>query len=167
MASLDHPLTTLLDWLPDCDFGVMDHGFLPHGRDYFFLVESSMGGDPGQHQIQFTHVVELSYGTVVADAAWSESWGEVFVNYQTWLDAGEPDGYVWGSCWSLAFPGICAIEPSPKAAAWAARLGKPMYEVEIQTDRFRISLVFHGLRSAKINDETSTLSRIIIPLKGG
>ena len=167
MTSPDHPLTALLDWLPDCDFGVMDHGFLPHGRDYSFLVESSIGKDPGQHQIQFTHVVDLSYGTAVADDTWPTSWGEVFVDYQSWLDAGEPNGYVWGTCWSsAAWPGIRAIEPSTKAAAWAARLGKPMYEAEIETDRFCINLVFHSLRSAQVSDVTSTLSMAVIPLKG-
>ena len=109
-----HPLAALLDWLPDCDFGVMDHGFVPHGRDYSFLVESSMGKDPGRHQVQFTHVAELSYSTAVADDVWARSWGEAFVDYQSWLDASEPDGYVWGTCWSLAWPGIRAIEPSTK-----------------------------------------------------
>jgi hypothetical protein len=142
----------------------MDHGFIPHGRDYFFIIESSIGKDPGRHQIQFTHVTELNYATAVADDVWAESWGEAFVEYQSWLDAGEPDGYVWGTCWSLAWPGIRTIEPSTKAADWAARLGKPMYEAEIETDRFRISLVFHSLRSAKISDETSTVSRTVIPL---
>ena len=159
-----HPLIALLDWLPDCDFGVMDHGFIPHGRDYSFLVEPSMGKDPGRHQVQFTHVVELSYATAVADDVWARSWGEAFIDYQSWLDAGEPDGYVWGTCWSLAWPGIRAIEPSAKAAAWATRLGCPMYEAEIETDRFRINLVFHSLRSAKVSSETSTVSSVVIPL---
>lgn len=159
-----HPLTPLLDWLPDCDFGVMDHGFLPHGRDYSFLVETSMGKDPGRHRVQFTHVVELSCVTAVSDAVWKESWGEALVDYQAWQDAGEPDGYVWGTCWSLAWPGIRAIEPSATADAWALRLGQAMYEVEIETDRFRINLIFHGLRSRRVGDETSVVSSVIIPL---
>ena len=159
-----HPITALLDWLPDCDFGVMDHGFVPHGRDYSFLVESSMGKRPGRHQVQFTHVAELSYATAVADDVWARSWGEAFVDYQSWLDAGEPDGYVWGTCWSMAWPGIRAIEPSARAAAWATRLGNSMHEVEIETDRFRINLIFHTLRWAKVSDETSTVPSVAIPL---
>lgn len=159
-----HPLDTLLDWFPDCDFGVMDHGFAPHGRDYTFLLEFSTGKDPGQHQVQFTHVVELSYVTSVADDVWTKSWGEAFRDYQSWLDAGEPDGYVWGTCWSLAWPGIRAIALSSKAAAWSVRLGNPMHEAEIESDRFRINLVFSGLRWAKVSDETSTVSSAVIPL---
>lgn len=159
-----HPLNNLLEWFPDCDFGVMDHGFLPHGRDYSFLVETSMGGAPGQYQLQFTHVVETSYLTAVGDDLWGKSWGEEFVEYQAWLDAGEPDGYVWGTDWSLAWPGIRAVEPSYRAERWSDRLGRKMYEVEIKTDRFSLSLVFHALRFAKVSDDTSTVSRAIIPL---
>ncbi len=39
-----------------------------------------------------------------------------------------------------------------------------MYEAEIETDRFRINLVFHSLRSAKVSSETSTVSSVVIPL---
>jgi hypothetical protein len=159
-----HPLNTLFEWLPDCDFGVMDHGFLPHGRDYSFLVEVSMGNEPGRYRLQFTHIAELSCVTAVSDDVLAMSWGEEFIDYQTWLDAGEPDGYVWGTCWSLAWPGMKAIEPSTKAKEWSTRLGKTMYEAVIKTDRFRINLVFHSLRWAKVSDETSTVSSVVIPL---
>ena len=159
-----HPLISLFEWFPDCDFGVMDHGYVDHGRDYSFLVETSMGGDLGRHQLQFTHVTELNYTTAVADDVWTSSWGEEFVDYQAWLQAGEPEGYVWGTCWSMAWPGMSAIEPSERAEAWSNRLGKPMYEAVIYTDRFRISFVFHSLRTRKVSDETSTVSSVIMPL---
>jgi hypothetical protein len=161
-----HPLDSLLEWLPDCDFGVMDHGFLPHGRDYFMLLELSMGKDAGRHQVQFTHVAEMSYITSVSDQILKNSWTEEFVDYQAWLDAGEPEGYVWGTCWSLAWPGVKAIDPSPKAPDWSTRLGQPMYEASISTDRFRISLIFHSLRWAKVSDDTSIVSSVVIPLPG-
>jgi hypothetical protein len=159
-----HPLTPLFQWFPECDFGVLDHGYVDHGRDYSFLVETSMGGDPGRHLLQFTHVTELDCITSVADDVWASSWSEEFVDYQAWLQAGSPDGYVWGTCWSMAWPGMSAIEPSERADAWSNRLGKPMYEMVIHTDRFRISLVFHSLRTRKVNDETSTVSSVIVPL---
>jgi hypothetical protein len=161
-----HPFNALPDWLPDCDFGVMDHGFLPHGRDYSFLVEVSMGKNPGRYQVQLTHVVEFAHTTAVAEDHWRKSWGDAFLDYQSWVDAGEPEGYVWGTCWSLAWPGVSAKEPSPRASSWAARLGHPMYEAEIATDRFRINLVFHSLRWTKVSDETSVVSRVVLPLSG-
>jgi|GEM_PF-1603875 len=159
-----HPLAALLEWFPEFDFGVLDHGFAPHGRDYFLLVESSLGKEPGRYRIQFTHVTELRYSTAVDDDVWEKSWGEAFIDYQAWQDAGEPDGYVWGTCWSLAWPGLRAIEPSPRAAAWSARVGKPMYETEIDTDRFSVNMIFHSVHWAKISDETSNLSHVLMPL---
>ena len=29
--------------LPDCDFAVLSHGFLPHGRDYVLVIEDCIG----------------------------------------------------------------------------------------------------------------------------
>lgn len=129
-----------------------------------FVVETNMGQDPGQHKLQFTHVVDLSYTTAVSDDVLAKSWGEEFIEYQAWLDANEPEGYVWGTEWSMAWPGMRALESSIKAQKWSTRLSKPMYEAEIETDRFRINIVFHSLRYAKVSDDTSTVSRCLIPL---
>ena len=161
-----HPLDSFFEWHPDCDFGVMEHGFLSHGRDYYFIIETSIGKDPGRHQLQFTHVTDLIYNTAVADEFWGKSWADEFVNYQAWLDAGEPEGYVWGNCWSLAWPGMSAVEPSSKAEEWSSRLGRAMYEATIQTDRFRITLVFHSIRTKKISEDRSIVSKCVIPLSG-
>jgi hypothetical protein len=162
-----HPLNELFKWFPNSDFAVLDHGFLPHGRDYALVAETSMGTEPGRHQLQFTHVVEMSYLTALDQEAWSKSWGEEFVNYEDWTAAGEPEGYVWGTDWSLAWPGLSAVEPSVRAKSWSDRLSMPMFEARIGTGRFELCLVFHGLRTAKISDETSTVSQAVISLEGG
>lgn len=159
-----HPLEALFEWFPSSDFGVMDHGFLPHGRDYIFIVETNLGNDPGQHKLQFTHVVDLCYATTVNDDLLAKSWGEEFVVFQGWVDAGEPEGYIWGTEWSMAWPGLKAIEPSVKCNDWSKRLNKSMYEAQIETERFRLNFVFHSLRHAKVSDDTSTVSRCVIPL---
>jgi len=158
-----HPIHLLIEWLPDADFAVLDHGLVPHGRDYVFLVETSLGPDPGRHKVQFTHVTEMTYATAVVDDVWQRSWREMFVDYQAWLEANQPDGYVWGTCWSLAFPGLRALEPSQKAAQWSERLAQPMWEAEIETDRFRLNLVFHSIRWAKVSDDVSTVAQVVIP----
>ena len=44
----------LEDWLPEVDFGVMSHGFLPHGRDYVWIIEAPSG----TYQLTLSHVVE-------------------------------------------------------------------------------------------------------------
>jgi hypothetical protein len=37
----------------------------------------------------------------------------------------------------------------------------------LRTDRFEMSLVFHSLRVAKVSDDTSTVSQVVIPLAKG
>jgi hypothetical protein len=161
-----NPLIKALDeWLPSIDLGIMAHGFAPHGRDYIFIVEDSIGPKPGTYQLILTHVVELSYCTRVADDSWAESWGDEFTDYETWLKSGEPGGYVWGSNWSLAYPGIEVPTHSEKAENWSKRLGKPMFEMKLGTDRFSISLIFHDLRVDRVSDDTPTVSRVIFPIE--
>jgi hypothetical protein len=160
-----HPLQQLLSWFPDRDFAVLDHGFLPHGRDYSMVLESQLGKDPGRHRVQFTHTAVATYVTAVSDELWQKSWSDTFVDYVAWERAGTPPGYIWGTNWSLAEGGIKAVEPSPLGEMWTERLGKPMYEVRLETDRFSLVLVFHSLRTAKIDDRTDTISQVIAPVE--
>jgi hypothetical protein len=162
---MTHPVSRLLEWLPECDFAVLEHGFAPHGRDYEFLIEHSGYNAPGRHRLIFTHVVEMSFRTEVRDDVWPRSWSDLFTNYQTWEKSGEPDGYVWGTNWSMAYPGIAAVEPSSRATDWAARIQHPMYEATIATDRFRIELVFHDIVTEHIDDRTDLISKVLFPLK--
>ena len=44
----ENPLTKLLNGeLSEYDFGVLEHGFAPHGRDYTFVIQDSLCNDPG------------------------------------------------------------------------------------------------------------------------
>jgi hypothetical protein len=161
-----HPLDKILEWLPEIDFGVLDHRFSRHGRDCQILVEDEIGSDPGQHVITFTHCVEMVYETRVADNVWPRSWTDVFIDYKCWQEAGEPEGYAWGTIWSLAYPGLKATTNSPVAKTWERRLGKPMYEATLETDRFFMRLIFHDVRTAKLSDDTSTVSNVLhFPVK--
>ncbi len=67
----ENPLTKLLNGaLSEYDFGVLEHGFAPHGRDYRFVIQDSLCNDPGTYQLTFTHVVDLKYQTRVAEKVW-------------------------------------------------------------------------------------------------
>lgn len=161
-----HPLDVLLnDWLPQCDFAVLRHGFAAHGRDYVMVIEvgGTSAARSGTYELAFTHVTALVYETRVRDDVWPASWDDRFIDYDTWIGSGEPDGYVWGSNWSLAYPGIAAIRGSPVAAEWTTKIGKPFFEATLETDRFFTSLVFHTLLATKISDETDLIDQIVIP----
>jgi hypothetical protein len=113
------------EWLPEIDFGVLSHGFAPHGRDYVLVLQASAG----TYEVTLTHVVESHYETRVHDEVWPMSWDDRLTDYAVWEAEGKPDGYVWGTNWSLAYPGLEAPADDPKAAQWSQRLGKPMHSV--------------------------------------
>ena len=57
----ENPLARLLkDSLSEYDFGVLEHGFAPHGRDYRFVIQDSLRIDPGTYEQTFIHVVGSS-----------------------------------------------------------------------------------------------------------
>jgi len=159
-----HPLDELLKWLPEVDFAVLEHRLVSHGRDYIVYIEDRLSSHQGQHEIVFTHCVRADSETRVKDDVWPKSWIDEFTDYGRWTSANEPDGYVWGTTWSLAYPGIRAIRDSVHAAEWSRRLGKQMFEITLETDRFFLRLIFHSIRSRKVAEKSETISRVITPL---
>jgi hypothetical protein len=159
-----HPADRLLEWLPECDFGVLHHAFADHGRDYLMVVQIGGVRAPGTYEVRFTHCVALTGETRVRDEVWPASWSEEFTDYHCWEAAGEPNAYVWGTKWSLAYPGLTVVRDSATATSWSRRLGQDMHEITVETDRFWISLVFHDIAWRKLDDRTDPVSRVVIPL---
>ena len=163
----ENPLTKLLRGeLSEYDFGILEHGFVPHGRDYRFVIQDSLCSDPGTYELTFTHVVDLRYETRVAEEVWPMSWADEFTDFAKWKASGEPKGYVFGTDWSLAYPGISILLASPEAHDWTMRLQPPMYSASVETDRFHISLVFGGVEHRKLSDEIGVARKVVIPLSG-
>lgn len=160
-----NPLAPLLEaQLPAYDVGILRHGFADHGRDYVFVVENSFPIGRGNYELTFTHVVQLKYLTAVSDDVWRRSWNDHFISYHDWEAAGEPDGYLFGTNWSLACPGFEALECDPDAEVWSERLQQPMFAAKLETDRFRIDLIFRDVRLKQLNEEAPRVSRVIIPI---
>jgi hypothetical protein len=65
---------------------------------------------------------------------------------------------------SIQFYGLKATPDSERATIWTQRLKHSMHEVTLETDRFRMTLVFHAILHRKISDDTSTISQTIVPL---
>ena len=162
---MEPALGDLLGWLHPVDFAVLGHGWAEHGRDYLVVLQDMLGSDPGTHELTFTHCVRLDYETRVRDDVWPISWSDVFLDYQGWVDAGEPGGYVWGTNWSNAYPGLSTTDESKVAADWADRLGKDMFEATLETDRFQLGLVYHSVLWRKISDDAGTISQVHFPLE--
>ena len=151
-----NPLARLTsEWLPRVDFAVLGHGFLRHGRDYEIVVQTP---GRGTDRIVLTHVVLAHYETAVPPRIWTKSWNDVFLDYDR---ASGLDGYVWGTNWSLAYPGLGFPEDDPDVAEWSRRLGRQMHGVFLGTDRFELKLVFAGLRTERLSDATGTIGRVV------
>lgn len=160
-----NPLAELLrQWMPAMDVAILEHGFAGHGRDYDFVVQDNIGPRPGTYRLTLTHVVDLKYETRVRDDVWPVSWSDDFIDYEMWQSAGEPSGYVWGTDWSLAYPGFEAPSEDETARHWSNRLGQPMHVMSVETDRFRISMIFHDVRVAHLSTDTDLVSRLLVPM---
>jgi hypothetical protein len=148
------------------DLPILSHGFAPFQRDY--VVESEIGGrsnDRGRYRFTFTHTVIANVTTTVSDTIWLESWDDRFTAYDRWQASGEPQGIVWGVNWSMAYPGPTYVHGSLLAEQWTARLGHAMHEAHIETEMFRLQLVFHELRIERTGDDVSVYDRVSHPIK--
>lgn len=158
-----HPVSALTtEWLPEYDFAVLNHGFPAHGRDYQIIIQDSIGPRPGTHRLTFTHVVRADCRTALTAEGWSGSWDDVFLDHELSKDL---NGYVWGTNWSMAYPGITALIDDDEADGWTRRVGRPMYAATLETDRFKLRLIFHSVRTEMLADDTSLIRQVVHPLE--
>jgi hypothetical protein len=145
------------------DVAILSHGFAPFMRDYDLVVQSD-GPARGTYRCRFTHCPEAHIITTLRDGIWRRSWNDVNIDYQQWLVTEEADGFVWGVCWSMAYPRLTYYEGSALAAQWSERFGQPMHEVTIETQVFRLQLIFHDVLIQKLSDDVGVIDQVIIPL---
>ncbi len=140
------------------DVAVLRHGFTNYIRDYQFEIETNwIGNLAGRYVLTFKHCYDLTYRILVEDDVIKKSWNDIFTNFEVWKKNNEPDGFVWGINWSLAYPGFEQIKNSDKAKNWSNRLGKKMHEVKLETNSFQINLIFETWTLKKVNDDDSIL----------
>ena len=86
------------------------------------------------------------------------------LDYAEWEKNGEPEGFVWGVCWSMAYPGLRYVDNSELAAKWSKEFETEMHEAEIETNAFTLRLIFHDFTITKISDEGGIIDKVLIPL---
>ena len=150
--------------------GILSHGFAPHMRDYDVLFEALWGKKrwadaKGNCRLRFTHCPEATTVTKVSDAGWKQAWSDVFIDHAQWIAAGEPEGFVWGACWSTAYPGVSYVDDSARAHEWSERLGEPMHEVVIETEAFQLHVVFNDFAGMKLTDDVHVVHKVMFPLE--
>ncbi len=152
------------------DVAICRHGFAPCMRDYEVVFEAMWGRDrwgdaKGTYRLRLSHCPEVACTTAVPDTGWRQAWSDVFADYAQWLAAGEPDGFVWGVCWATAYPGLSYVDPSAAAERWSQRLGRPMHEVLLETEAYRLRVVFHDFTVTKLSDEVHVIDKVMFPLE--
>lgn len=148
------------------DIAILSHGFTPYKRDYFFHVETMWKDNfAGQYLIMFKHCYSLQYETIADEKILRQSWDESFIDFEEYLKAGEPEGYVWGTNWSNAYPGFSNLKDSEKAVKWTKDLGKEMKELLVESEIFKINLIYHNWTIEKLNEKTSLVTQAFFPLK--
>ncbi|HEY5959602.1 MAG TPA: type II toxin-antitoxin system HigB family toxin [Polyangiaceae bacterium] len=91
----------------------------------------------GTYLLRLAHCPHAMIATKVSDLGWQEAWADVFIDYMSWESAGEPEGFVWGVCWSTPYPGLTYIDGSQLAEEWSSRFNKSMHEVS-KGNRYRV-----------------------------
>ena len=148
------------------DVAITKHGFTDYVRDYKFEIEANWIGDlAGKYDLIFKHCYELTYKTLIDDDTIIQSWNDLFTDFGVWEKNNEPEGFVWGTNWSLAYPGFKEIINSEKAKIWSEKLGKKMKEVNLQANSFEINLIYEKWSLEKINDNTSLIKKVMLPIK--
>ena len=91
--------------------------------------------------------MEAAYETRVPGNIFAASLSDDFVlSGPDYPDKDDPPGWIWGTRWSCAYPGLEYIADGSRASAWAQRLGRPMHEVNLETNAFQLRLVFADVR---------------------
>jgi hypothetical protein len=160
------------------DSAIVSHGYAPHLRDYDVVIDVVAAlpaevpkGDTvgnyikGRYRYRFTHCPEAHVISSIGDDGWRESWDDVFIDYERWEAAGNPEGVVWGVNWADAEPGLSYVTDSSSAASWTERLGHKMHEVIIRTNFFVLRLICHDLRVEQLA-VGDPLTQTLKPLDG-
>jgi len=138
---------TLQEW-DFFDEAITRHGFTEYNRDYSLAVFFAANGSrmKGEVTYLFRGCVEAQYESVLPPDALAPTFvDDRFTDGALWEAAGCPEGHVWNVNYTQAHPGWEYVHASERAGAWAERLRLPMHEVRVETNIYRLTLVFHDL----------------------
>ncbi|WP_378742227.1 hypothetical protein [Nocardia brasiliensis] len=147
------------------DQAIVYHGFADYMRDYDIFIYATAdprtGIQPEYVRYRFKYCVRVTAATALPVDVWARSLDERLIDYETGCDR---DGYVWGVCWQVLYPGAALRLDSEEAATWSAQLRLPFYEAKIETNGHNLSLIFADL---EVESVTAGTVPFVVPAKGG
>ena len=148
------------------DVAILSHGFMPYKRDYYFHIETMWKDElAGQYIIIFKHCYSLVYETIADKNLLNQSWDDCFIDYNEYLNNGEPEGYVWGTNWANSYPGFSTFNDSEKALEWSNKLKKQMKELIVESEIYKINLIYNSWTIKKLNNQTELINKAFISLR--
>jgi hypothetical protein len=147
------------------DIVIIHHGFEEYKRDYYFLIESGTKEFQGRFKIRFTHCFDLQYRHKFANMEYPEllrnSWEDDLI--LSTIPSNETV-YWWGQGFTHAYPGFSYEPENSKAKELSAITGRPMYAVNLETEHYEISFVFHDFNYIYLNSDMSISDKTFIPV---
>jgi len=113
-------------------------------RDY--RIEVARWADEEQgvpYAYVFTHCVFAETTSLLAAETWNASWTTP-TDLAAWEDS-DAVGFAWGVNWANVDVAL-EVADSQAAQVWESRLGRHMREALIETQVYRVRLVYHELR---------------------
>jgi hypothetical protein len=132
--------------LKTCDLfdnSILRHGFTAYMRDYQIVAEIFYGENRGVYSYLFRGCVEAHYESSIPEGAFLMD--DALLDLERARAEDAPAGFVWGVNSAEAYPGWTYVAGAGRAAVWSKKTGLPMHEVVIETNVYKLSLVFHDL----------------------
>ena len=146
------------------DHALVFHGFTDYTRDYEVIVflssDPRSGIAPVHRRYLFKHCVQATVTTMLRAETFAVSMDE---RYLTFDDADPMLGYVWAVRWQCLYPGGCQNSDSEIAQQWTEAVGVGFFEVELETNVQRITLVFADF---SVDDVPSGYTPFVVPDDG-
>jgi hypothetical protein len=122
---------------------ITTHRFDPWLRDYRVEAERWADSEDGApYTYRFTHCVFVEVASLMPAETWLDSWTTP-TDLAAWEEA-ESRGFAWGVGWAEV-QNASLVSGSERARAWSRHVGHEMHEVVIETQVFRLTLVYHAL----------------------
>jgi len=124
------------------DNSILKHGFTAYMRDYEIVAQLFHGEDQGVYSYLFRGCVETHYESSILEGAFSMDDSLIFEGAET---EDQPVGFYWAVNSAEVYPGWKYVADSERALAWSRKMGQSMHEVMIETNVYKLSLVFNSL----------------------
>jgi hypothetical protein len=125
------------------DNSILKHGFTAYMRDYQIVAELLSGEHQGIFSYLFRGCVEAHYESSIPEGAFLMD--DALIDCENMQSENVPAGFIWSVKSAEAYPGCTYVANSERAVTWSKKIGLPMHEVEIETNVYNLSLVFHDL----------------------